>query len=76
MPVLEVKVLTKEYGEKRGENHSACLDFHHKDASKKDFSVANIKGMGWGKEKVLLEIQKCMVVCANCHRKIHSKAVK
>jgi len=59
--------------EKCGENHPACLDFHHKDASKKDFSIANIKGMGWGKERVLLEIQKCVIVCANCHRKIHAR---
>ena len=59
-----------------GENHPACLDFHHRDSKQKDFSVGNIKGHGWGRERVLQEINKCMVVCANCHRKIHSKAVK
>jgi hypothetical protein len=59
-----------------GEKHPACLDFHHRDATSKDFSVGSIKEHGWGKERVLNEIQKCMVVCANCHRKIHAKAVK
>jgi hypothetical protein len=59
-----------------GENDPVCLDFHHRDAKLKDFSIANIKAVGWGKDRVLLEIQKCMVVCANCHRKIHAKAVK
>ena len=62
--------------EKCGESDPVCLDFHHKDARLKDFSIANIKGMGWSRDRVLLEIQKCMVVCANCHRKIHAKAVK
>ena len=56
-----------------GENDPVCLDFHHKDATAKDFTVGAIKGFGWGKERVLNEIQKCMVVCANCHRKLHAK---
>lgn len=62
--------------ERCGEKHMACLDFHHKDASQKDFTVGAIKEYGWGREKVLLEIQKCMVVCANCHRKLHAKVAK
>jgi hypothetical protein len=54
-----------------GENHPACLDFHHKDEKTKDFSVAIVKGWGYSKERVLHEIDKCVVICANCHRKIH-----
>ena len=59
-----------------GEKHIACLDFHHRSSMKKELTDGNIKGMGWGRERVLNEIKKCMVICANCHRKIHSKAVK
>lgn len=59
-----------------GEKHPACLDFHHKDASQKEFSVGSIKERGWGKDRVLNEIQKCVVVCANCHRKLHAKMAK
>lgn len=56
---------------KCGESHPACLDFHHKDSSTKDFSVGNVSAWGWGKEKMLREIDKCVVLCSNCHRKAH-----
>ena len=59
-----------------GENHPACLDFHHRDPKLKDFSVGNVKEHGWSKKRLLHEIQKCMVVCANCHRKLHAKVAK
>lgn len=58
------------------ENHPACLDFHHPNSKEKDFSVGSIKGYGWSQEWVLNEIQKCMVVCANCHRKLHASMAK
>jgi transcription elongation factor Elf1 len=78
---MELRAWLDEYKknlacEKCGENHIACLDFHHRDASQKDFSVGSIKEFGWGRERVLNEIEKCMVVCANCHRKLHAKVAK
>ena len=57
-----------------GEKHPACLDFHHKDSKNKDFSLGIIRGWGYGKERLINEIKKCMVICANCHRKIHYEA--
>ena len=59
-----------------GESHPACLDFHHTDPRQKDFSLGNVKAMGWGQEKLLSEIKKCVVVCANCHRKLHADGVR
>jgi hypothetical protein len=58
--------------ERCGESHPATLDFHHLDPTKKEF---NISDQLWAKnkEKVLEEISKCIVVCSNCHRKIHWK---
>jgi hypothetical protein len=56
---------------KCGERHPACLDFHHKNSKTKDFSVGNVSAWGWGKEKILREIEKCIVLCSNCHRKVH-----
>lgn len=53
------------------ENHPACLVFHHRDSGKKDCDVANAITHGWGKERILKEIAKCDVLCANCHRKLH-----
>lgn len=41
------------------------LHFHHKDPESKNHNIANMKGMSW--ERVLEEISKCEVLCANCH---------
>lgn len=59
-----------------GESDPVCLDFHHRDAKEKEFSLGNVKDHGWGKERLLHEIQKCVVVCSNCHRKLHAKMAK
>lgn len=53
-----------------GEDHPATLDFHHKDATKKEGNIPHLV-RGWGRERILKEIAKCIVVCSNCHRKIH-----
>jgi len=55
---------------KCGENHIACLDFHHIDPDKKEFTFAKAY-RSLSIEKIKEEISKCIVVCSNCHRKIH-----
>jgi len=55
-----------------GENHVACLEFHHV-SGKKQIEVSNAVRWGWSFEKILKEIEKCIIVCANCHRKLHHK---
>jgi len=55
--------------EKCSEEHNACLDFHH--TQDKSFTVSNAVNRH-GKEKIKKEIEKCKVLCANCHRKEHS----
>lgn len=52
-------------------NHFAALDFHHIDSSTKLFSIANSILRGYSKKKILEEIKKCIVLCANCHRIHH-----
>lgn len=54
-----------------GESHIACLDFHHTEPEKKDFSISNAVSRGWKLDKILNEIEKCEILCANCHRKLH-----
>ena len=50
----------------------AAMDFHHRDPTQKDFGIAcNGNTMSWAKMKV--ELDKCDLVCANCHREIHSE---
>ena len=53
------------------ERHPACLDFHHKDLKQKEHGVSMMPHRGFSKRRILEEIKKCAVVCANCHRKIH-----
>jgi hypothetical protein len=52
------------------ENHPGCLQFHHRGADK-EVNVSRAVGDGWSKERILKEISKCDVLCANCHNKLH-----
>lgn len=53
-----------------GESCLSCLDFHHKDPLLKDFTVSQRQN---GSLLLLMEeVQKCVVVCRNCHAKIHA----
>lgn len=45
------------------------LDFHHIDPTQKDFQLSQGERYGW--EKVQSEIEKCVVLCSNCHRDFH-----
>jgi hypothetical protein len=46
-----------------------ALEFHHLDPNEKDFTISETNSIGW--EKLKKEIDKCILVCANCHREIH-----
>jgi len=45
-----------------------ALEFHHRNPKEKDFSPSG-KSISW--ERMKKEIDKCIMVCANCHREIH-----
>ena len=53
-----------------GENHPATLDFHHAIRLPNNRKVHKLVGAGMFKA-ALEEIKKCIVLCANCHRKHH-----
>lgn len=52
---------------KCGESHPATLQFHHLNGKDKTMNVSYIVTGGWGKKRILEEIAKCKVLCANCH---------
>jgi hypothetical protein len=54
------------------ETHPACLDFHHLDAATKVGRVSNYASFNFSIDRIKAEIAKCVVLCANCHRKHHS----
>jgi hypothetical protein len=43
-----------------------CMDFDHRDPSKKKFTIGS--SIKIGLKHILDEIDKCDIVCANCHR--------
>ncbi len=47
-----------------------ALEFHHLDSHHKDFGISK-KGYTRSWEKVKAEINKCSLICANCHRELH-----
>ncbi len=48
-----------------------ALDFHHTDGKTKDFGLSQ-RGLTRSWDKIKKELDKCVLVCANCHREIHS----
>lgn len=49
----------------------SALEFHHLDPKEKDFSIGE-SGKTRAFEKMKEEVDKCVLVCANCHREIHA----
>jgi hypothetical protein len=54
-----------------GEKHPACLQFHHRDPSLKLANINRMVILKRSRQLLLSEIEKCDVLCANCHAKRH-----
>lgn len=52
----------------------SALEFHHIDPAKKDFSISNSNRRELT-EDIKQELDKCVLLCANCHREVHSNLV-
>ena len=52
------------------EKFHQCLEFHHLNPSEKDLTVSTLINYG-SLNRVKKEISKCVLLCANCHRKVH-----
>ena len=61
--------------EKCPEEDPVCLDFHHNNPGKKEISISVALRRRYSKKKIMEEIEKCIVICANCHRKLHASIV-
>ena len=48
-----------------------ALEFHHLDGSSKEFGVSS-SGYTRSWEAVRREIDRCALLCANCHREVHA----
>ena len=59
--------------EKCGYNKcSEALEFHHKNPEEKDFNLSD-RNLIFDWQEIKKELDKCSLVCANCHREIHAK---
>ena len=54
---------------------SGAFDLHHIDESKKEFGLS-MQGLTRSWEKTKAEADKCVLLCANCHREIHGGIVQ
>lgn len=52
-----------------GEKEISCLDFHH--LYDKDMEIARLTRRG-SLIRLKREIKKCVLICSNCHRKLHA----
>ncbi|MDD3488116.1 MAG: hypothetical protein PHH35_02070 [Candidatus Pacebacteria bacterium] len=48
-----------------------ALDFHHISSKDKEFGLS-VRGLTRSWEKITKELNKCILVCANCHRELHA----
>ena len=65
-------ILSKSKCENCGEDDPRTLEFHHVSGEKKFdicFGFCSLKRL----DKILVEITKCSIVCANCHSHIHNQ---
>lgn len=53
------------------DKYSGALEFHHKNSDDKEFGISE-RGWTISWEKIKNEIDKCILVCSNCHREIEA----
>ena len=58
----------------REPDHLEIYDYHHIDPSTKLYSVSNM--MNGPMDRLIAEVDKCLLLCSNCHRKEHARLNK
>jgi hypothetical protein len=72
----DIKQLAIEYlgGRCSSCGYNKCndaLDFHHTDPTVKEFGIS-AKGITRAWKSVKQELDKCVLLCSNCHRELHA----
>lgn len=72
----KLRVLAVEYkgGKCRICHYDKCigaLDFHHRDPKEKEFGIS-MEGLTRSWQRIQKELDKCVLLCANCHREVHA----
>lgn len=56
-----------------GEDRKPCLVFHHRNSANKNNNIGSMVASRATRQAIQEEIDKCDVLCANCHRWLHHK---
>ena len=54
--------------------YTGALEFHHLDSEEKEFEISNRKNYNF--ELIKKELDKCILLCSNCHKEIHAGYLK
>lgn len=79
--ILERRKYIYEYLSKHpcikcGEDDPRCLDFDHIEPDNKDLAISRAIWNNWSMKRLNNEIEKCQILCANCHRKRTAEQMK
>jgi predicted HNH restriction endonuclease len=55
------------------DSHYSVFEFHHRNPIEKDNDWSKLRTMSWS--KIQKELDKCALLCANCHRIVHSEGL-
>lgn len=72
--ILKKRAIEYKGGKCQKCGYNACenaLTFHHLEPEKKSFGIAQKYNIGW--EKLKKELDKCILLCANCHAELHAR---
>ena len=53
------------------DKYFSVFDFHHENSEEKDFSISGRYCKSY--DKLKKEVDKCLLLCSNCHRIIHEQ---
>ena len=53
------------------DTHYSVFEFHHLNPANKEFNWTKLRMTSW--EKITQELDKCILLCANCHRIVHAE---
>ena len=53
----------------------SALEFHHRDPNEKEFQLSKAKSWSF-EERVTKELDKCQLLCSNCHKELHHELDK
>lgn len=74
---VKLKCIEYKGGKCQTCGYSKCaqaLDFHHIDPTTKSFTVSGHGTKSW--QSLQNELDKCVMLCANCHRELHAEETK